>query len=362
MEFESLIAYNSITFIAGDLNAKHRQWNCARANNLGNQLHNFAIHAKMRIMAPDHPTCYTRFSESVIDLAITRNFNYPTTAESLVELGSDHLPVRFHVEMGTNPSLYDKQKFTPNWKKYQEYLLLADSPSSPPRITKKEIESEVQSLTALLFEAHTKTGKWVKEKNDDYSEAIRTKKETRNRLRRVWQRTRHPDDKTNYNRAHNSLKKLYNIRENKKYTNEITSVSPQDGTVWKLIKRFSGEKFRMPPIIIENDIAYTNEEKANEIANSLEKQFKNNDISHPPLKSMLKQKVREFKRSQTHTAITPCNASEVFDNIGKLKNNKSPGIDKISNNMLKRLPLKTIFRLTDLINAILRRRLLSSQY
>ncbi|GBO34688.1 hypothetical protein AVEN_16378-1 [Araneus ventricosus] len=132
MDFESLIAYNSITFIAGDLNAKHRHWNCARANNLGNQLHNFAIHAKMRIIAPDHSTCYTRFSESVIDLAITRNFNYPTTAESLVELGSDHLPVRFHVETGTNPSVYDKQKFTPNWKKYQEYLLLADSPSSPP--------------------------------------------------------------------------------------------------------------------------------------------------------------------------------------------------------------------------------------
>ncbi|GBN34811.1 hypothetical protein AVEN_225997-1 [Araneus ventricosus] len=105
---------------------------------------------------------------------------------------------------------------------------------------------EVDALTKLINEAHSNTGKWVAEKLDDYSEAIRTQKETRNHLRRVWQRTRHPDDKNNFNRTHNSLKRLYEIRDNKKFTNEISSVSPQDGMVWKLIKRFTRDKFKMP--------------------------------------------------------------------------------------------------------------------
>ncbi|GBN64749.1 hypothetical protein AVEN_57263-1 [Araneus ventricosus] len=121
------------------------------------------------------------------------------------------------------------------------------------------------------------------------------------------------------------------------------------------IKGFNRDKHKMLPLVTENDIAYTNEDKANEIANSLENQFKNNDISHPPTEYLVRQKVNEFKRSPVSTPITTCKASEVFENIGKFKNNKSPGIDKISNSMLKRLPLKITFRITDLINAVLRR-------
>ncbi|GBN22961.1 hypothetical protein AVEN_119392-1 [Araneus ventricosus] len=172
-------------------------WNCARANKLGNQLNSFALHAKMKIIAPEYPTFHARHSESVIDLAITRNITYHITADSLIELCSDHLPVRFHIDTKTDTSLYDVKKFTPNWKKFQEYLLSVDT-SYPPPNTKKEIETEVNTLTSLIIEAHTQTGKWVTEKPDIYSEAVRTQKEARNRLRRVWQRSRHPEDKRNF--------------------------------------------------------------------------------------------------------------------------------------------------------------------
>ncbi|GBN36961.1 RNA-directed DNA polymerase from mobile element jockey [Araneus ventricosus] len=121
------------------------------------------------------------------------------------------------------------------------------------------------------------------------------------------------------------------------------------------IKGFNRDKHKMPSLVTENDIAYANEDKANEIANSLENQFKNNDISHSPTEYLVRQKVNKFKRSPVSTPITTCKASEIFENIGKFKNNKSPGIDKISNSMLKRLPLKITFGITDLINAILRR-------
>ncbi|GBN66006.1 RNA-directed DNA polymerase from mobile element jockey [Araneus ventricosus] len=248
-----------------------------------------------------------------------------------------------------------KSKNSPRTGKSSRNIYCQLTPPTPPPNTKKEIETEVNELTALIIEAHAKTGKWVTEKPDIYSEAIRTQKETRNRLRRVWQRSRHPEDKRNFNRAHNSLKKLYQIRDNRNYTNEITSLSPQDGSVWKHIKRITRVNQKMPPLLTENDIAYTNEDKANEIANSLEKQFKNNDLSHPPTECIVREKVRKFKKSPITTPIIPCKASEVFENICKIKNNKSPGIDKVSNNMLKRLPLKTILRLTELINAILKR-------
>ncbi|GBL79069.1 putative RNA-directed DNA polymerase from transposon BS [Araneus ventricosus] len=52
--------------------------------------------------------------------------------------------------------------------------------------------------------------------------------------------------------------------------------------------------------------------------------------------------------------IKPCSPAEVAEAIGKLKNRKCPGKDQITNLMIKHFPLRTILRITNLINCIIK--------
>ncbi|GBN45511.1 putative RNA-directed DNA polymerase from transposon X-element [Araneus ventricosus] len=58
--------------------------------------------------------------------------------------------------------------------------------------------------------------------------------------------------------------------------------------------------------------------------------------------------------SKLATEITPCLPSELLEHINKLKKGKSPGPDKITNQMIQRMPIKSLIRLTQIINGILK--------
>ncbi|GBM16888.1 putative RNA-directed DNA polymerase from transposon X-element, partial [Araneus ventricosus] len=135
---------------------------------------------------------------------------------------------------------------------------------------------------------------------------------------------------------------------------KIASLNPDDGSVWKQARWCTGDKFHMPPLITNTKIVFTNQEKAEAIADSLEKQFQLNELSHPPTEALVQRRINKFLKQRPTDTIEPCKASEIVQIIGKLKKGKSPGIDGFTNLMLKRLPLKSIFRLVEIINAILK--------
>ncbi|GBO35734.1 hypothetical protein AVEN_5245-1 [Araneus ventricosus] len=98
LDLENLIVLNTITFMAGDFNAKRRTWNCTRGCRIGKQLEHFTLLTGQKIISFDSPIRYDRKEASMIDLAITRNFNYACNATADDELSSDHLPVKFLAE------------------------------------------------------------------------------------------------------------------------------------------------------------------------------------------------------------------------------------------------------------------------
>ncbi|GBO01342.1 hypothetical protein AVEN_70007-1 [Araneus ventricosus] len=128
IDFESLYAYNSAIFIAGDLNAKHRSWNCTRTCTYGKQLLSFAKKTNARIIAPDTPTHFHYSGSTIIDIALARNMPYDASAYALTDLSSDHLPVKFLIDTGTPPEI--PKKFIPNWKNLKDHL--GRQPASPP--------------------------------------------------------------------------------------------------------------------------------------------------------------------------------------------------------------------------------------
>ncbi|XP_035224969.1 uncharacterized protein LOC118197552 [Stegodyphus dumicola] len=83
--------------IAGDLNARHRSWDCVTANNYGDKLKIWAQDARIQIIAPNTPTHY-QFpgglgAPSIIDLALFKN-----------------IPVDYSIETWSPGSLPGKSK------------------------------------------------------------------------------------------------------------------------------------------------------------------------------------------------------------------------------------------------------------
>ena len=87
--------------VVGDLNARHRSWNCARANKAGTILCQEATRRNFFIHFPDNFTFHPsgRGRPSTLDLALSNNLLDMTKPVALNELSSDHSPVLFDVSL-----------------------------------------------------------------------------------------------------------------------------------------------------------------------------------------------------------------------------------------------------------------------
>ncbi|GBN28315.1 putative RNA-directed DNA polymerase from transposon X-element [Araneus ventricosus] len=235
-DLEKLISYNSSTFIAGDFNAKNRQWNCSTTCRLGKHLLNFVKITKQIHLTPESPTRISTTGASIIDFAITRNINYLSTVRTENEPSSYHLPVRFWLDTGTDP--HYSQTFITNWKKYQQHIITNNTVDFVP-LNCEDIEKEIGRFTNEHLEAVKASGTWVKNSSEEFSLEIKSQTKLRNNLQKIFQKSRDPRDKNLLNRAHSYLRKLHYEANQRRETNRITSLNPTDGSIWRQVKRLT---------------------------------------------------------------------------------------------------------------------------
>ncbi|GFU32819.1 RNA-directed DNA polymerase from mobile element jockey [Trichonephila clavipes] len=102
------------------------------------------------------------------------------------------------------------------------------------------------------------------------------------------------------------------------------------------------------------NIAVASIEKAEVNADSLQKQFEpNTDVENPRFSAHIQRKVQRFLDSPTCMDLEKTSPSEIQGFIKYLKPNKSPGIDLITNRILKNLPTKFIIFIALLFNMLL---------
>ncbi|GBM68873.1 RNA-directed DNA polymerase from mobile element jockey [Araneus ventricosus] len=277
-DLEKLISYNSSTFIAGDFNAKNRQWNCSSTCRLGKHLLNFVKISKQILLTPESPTKISTTGASILDFAITCNVNYLNTVRAENELSSDKLPVRFWLDTATDP--HHSQTFITNWKKYQHHII-ANSTIDFCSLNFEDIEKEIARFTNEHLEAVKASGTWVKNSNEEFSLEIKRQTKIRNKLQKIFQKSRDPRDKNLLNRAHSYLRKPPYEANQRRETNKITSLNPSDGSIWRQVKKKTKTCSKIPPLLTPRTIVYTNHEKAEAIADVLENQFKTNDGGGP---------------------------------------------------------------------------------
>ncbi|GFV17701.1 probable RNA-directed DNA polymerase from transposon X-element [Trichonephila clavipes] len=197
-----------------------------------------------------------------------------------------------------------------NWENLK--FLLNNKPLPiPPSSSNDDLEIAIRRLGENISEALIEATKpKFKQPSLKLPSEIKVKIRHRNRIRKFWQRTRDPAVKS-----------------------EFRTLS-REGALGSVANH---------PL-----------EKAEVIADSLQKQFEpNTEAENDRFTARTQRKIKRFLDAPTCLDLEKTTPGEVQEYIKKLKINKSPGLDLITNRILKNLPLKFVLFIVMLFNLLM---------
>lgn len=362
-DFEQYFLSLGNNYIAGgDFNSKHHAWGSRIVNTRGRSLINFTTTKNLKIIAPPNPTYWPTHinrQPDILEFFITtlpNHISYNITNSS--DLSSDHTPVLLTLNdlsytTKSYPTITPGKTIWPKFHSIIENQILLNIPLKTP----SHIDSAVLSLTSIIQKAVLDSSIPINStQNSSYhlpphiSQLIIEKRRARSR----WQRSHLPSDKRNYNMLTSSLKNILRKHNSEKYQHYINSLNLSNNSLWKATKNILKQKNKIPPLRHpDHSLATSNLDKANLFATDLEMRFTphpdmpdNDHVSH--VESTLSQ-ILPMSLPTKHTS-----PSEVHYIIKNLPNNKAPGHDLITNQIIKKLPKKAIIHLSHIFNSILR--------
>jgi hypothetical protein len=198
--------------MAGDLNAKHVDWNSWLSTRRGKLLHDYADGNSCLIFGPDTPTTnpYNPLATpDVLDIVITKSLTFPVYLTSCFALSSDHLPVLI---VTTCRSFFQHPPDRPDfrrtdWANFQTHLE-DQIPFDPELHDGMAIDTCVENFSGAVLKSMAASTPKRRSGADprppiraDIQDEIRLK----NRLRRQWQVTRDPRLRAKVNRLQRSV-------------------------------------------------------------------------------------------------------------------------------------------------------------
>ncbi|GBN61037.1 RNA-directed DNA polymerase from mobile element jockey [Araneus ventricosus] len=345
--------------MCGDFNAHHTSWNCKRINATGKAIYKYAHCKNLEILAPPTPTRYGPNSATTIDLALTKNFAYRYKIESIPDLASDHNPVILNFDFNIVPLIVKRQKVSTNWDNFKNHLNKNVKIIFPKILNSIDLENEVNKIMSDITNAYNNSSRPLKHHEELYLPPhLRELKTARNRSKKVWQRFRDPASKNLFNRAQARFRNAMSEFNQSMYISQNEQLNIYDGTLWRRTKRLKSKRSEIPQLKNPgtNLPSHTDLEKAEIIADHLESQFTPNDFGDPNTERTVEKSIREFKNEIRTSKFKKVQPSEIICFMKHIKINKAPGIDSITNKMLKNLPLKIILKLTEIFNHMLKLR------
>jgi len=201
-DYEIIMNLDNSVRIAGDLNSKHINWGCRVTNPNGTKLQAFIGNTPYTISAPNTPTYFptdlNRLPD-ILDILIIKSVPFVCVHEPLIELDSDHIPVKITIN---SPSLFrctnnSLVKGKPDWNRFSNHVQSnLKIPTCVPTI--QIAEQTADHLTDVIIEAAQSCSNSVPQNihspgilPHSISSLIRRK----HLARRTWQNHRNPADK-----------------------------------------------------------------------------------------------------------------------------------------------------------------------
>lgn len=351
--------------ICGDLNSRHRSWNCLRANPWGNILHDCLSHFPVTISFPSTPTFFpaaANLNPSTLDLILSNIPEFLSHPITKNDLNSDHLPIMFHVLSSTTMMENWHYNFKrANWKKYKHVLenKFQNRVFDIQNINStEEIDSEVNYFTSSLLEATRESVPKCSPKNNyiKLPEYILNLIKIRNRYSREWTRYRQLSDyyiMVNYS---NIIRHEIHQFRNRQWNARLSQMNKASKPFWNVTKILKKKKSQCHTLLNGTDVVISNEDKCNVFANSFLRNHKVSEHLGTAWNNELVNRVIEHFDSLD---ITTPNTETISlsDTVALIKNThirKSCGLDEINNQMMKQLPSIAIVFLTNIYNSCLK--------
>lgn len=338
--------------VVGDLNARHRSWNCARANKAGTVLSQEAISRNFFVHFPDaftfHPS--GRGRPSTLDLTLSNNLLDMTKPVALDELSSDHRPVLFDVSLSA-PIELSAPKFRcyarADWSRFRREMnekLDLLSPDVTNLNTEADVDAAIEILTMALLDAEAVSIPEIQRK--PYQTAT-IPEETlqlislRNMRRRQWYRRRDPIFSDIVSSLNRRIRKECDQANFSKFKDTLRTLHDDRDTLWRISKALRKSTKYSPPLRNGDHIIASSAEKAQLLAENFARAHTNQMPDDPATVNDVNNSINYIDR----TPLTDGHAwlvrpKEVAQFIRRLKSKKTPGQDQLRNIVLKQLPRK----------------------
>lgn len=238
--------------VAGDLNAKHTNWNAGLDNRAGKALAQLQAKNNFVIHHGDAPTHFPRSGNtpSNIDFLLS---NCPFVFDVRIlegELHSDHAPVLYKIEAEPAhlPETHAFRYKDADWKAYRRNVRNAlNNDFGNANLTPSNIESTIEHLQHILKEARDATVPRLRKASVEPDNLSRETKETirlRNNLNRQWQRcndfTQRTNIKTYINKLNADIKSRIASDVNTRWNKNLKNIEKGSKQFWRLMKKLKG--------------------------------------------------------------------------------------------------------------------------
>lgn len=361
-------ALGNTFIIGGDFNAKNTFWGSRLTTTKGKELYNAGKQMKCCFHSSGTPTYWPSDAgklPDLIDFFITKGIaDTYVHVEEDNEIFSDHTPVFLMigeslVQNTDPPQLTSKRTRWEEFRRELDCTIQLQVPLKTPYQLEQEVDIFVTNIQQAAWN-NTPTKSKKSANNIWYPEQIYELIKEKRKVRKIWQHTRAPKDKTKLNQLCNKLKHMLKEARNNnisKYLRGLSAEKETEYSLWKATKSIKRPKIPEPPIRKDDGTwARSDKEKAHLFAEHLEKIFQplHRQTENENITSMSKRDEEEIQLVSLREL-----KAEIKDNLNP---RKTPGYDLITGEVLKELPEKALMKLLHLINAAIRLKYVPAQW
>ncbi|GFT93190.1 uncharacterized protein TNCV_2710421 [Trichonephila clavipes] len=240
-------------------------------------------------------------------------------------VSSDPREFIFHVPLNLK---FPPPQLNTTWSIFTKILTNPANFDLPKANSTQEIDSQVTNLTTEILNAHASASRPFHHSEQPYVQGeLKGLIKERNKARKTWQQSRHPQHKTELNRLQNIIKrKIYHYRQ-QAWEDNLLTLNAEDNSLWGIAKAFRKKTSPISALNGPSGIALSDTNKTEVIALSLESQFQLNDIHNPHKDEVITSVVDAYLDSNINNndIIPPTLPSEIIQIIKKLKSKNAPG-------------------------------------
>ena len=257
--------------ITGDMNAKHQEWGCAKANKKGHELAGWINKNELAVQNANMKTSLR--SETTIDLIITEESESNVECRALANSGSDHLPILAEIH-GTTINSNEAPITKTYWNVYEAILTtIQDEIAEKQAETAGRAQDRFEWLQQLLSALKQRVTVWHKKKKERATlpPSIRILLKHKHHLQNVHRHSKLEEDRLRLRSWQKLVQSEVRQFKASRWNTFISNVaSPNPANFWKTIKSPNKKRAVSFSAVTEGNIVH---KSSDEIIKCLHKHF-----------------------------------------------------------------------------------------